>query len=71
VLFIIDQANELLQGHKPNLDHGVSVVSLSLIGAGLPMMLIRKKSQRLNYKHKLMMVEKGSIFYKEDLRSAF
>ena len=66
LLFVIDQANELLQGHKLNTDSGVSIVSLSLMGAGLPMMLIRKKSQRIGYRHKLMMVEKGSLLYKGD-----
>jgi len=68
LLFVIDQGNELIQGHNLNLDRGVSTVSLSLVGAGLPMMLIRKKAQRLNYKYKLMMVEKGSVFYKGDRR---
>lgn len=66
LLFAIDQANELLQGHKLNTDSGVSIASLSLMGAGLPMMLIRKKSQRLGYRHKLIMVEKGSLLYKGD-----
>lgn len=66
VLLVIDQGNELIQGHSLNLDRGVSTVCLALAGAGLPMMLIRKRAQRLNYKYKLMMVEKGSVFYKED-----
>lgn len=65
LLFVLDQANELLAGHDLNIDSRVSIVSLSLAGAGLPMMLIKKKSQRLNRRYRLIMVEKGSGFYRE------
>jgi hypothetical protein len=66
-LFLIDQVNvTLVQGGEPNLDSGVSITSLAMVGAGLPMMLIRKKSQRINYKYHLLMVKKGSPFYRAD-----
>lgn len=69
-LFLIDQLNvTLVQGGEPNLDSGVSTTSLVMIGAGLPMMLIRKKSQRITYKYHLMMVKKGSPFYQADPRT--
>jgi hypothetical protein len=66
-LFLIDQINNSwVQGKKTSLDGGVSRASVGLIGAGLPMVLIRKKAQRPNFKYKLMMVQKGSFFYKEN-----
>lgn len=68
-LFLIDQANiVLVQGNEPNLDAGVARVSLASLAAGLPLMLIRKKSQRLNYRHRLLMVDRGSAFYRPDTR---
>jgi hypothetical protein len=69
-LFLIDQFNvTLVQGDKPNLDSGVSITSLAMVGAGLPMMLIRKKSQRIKHKYHLMMAKKGSPFYQPDPHS--
>jgi hypothetical protein len=69
-LFLIDQVNvTLVQGDKANLNGGVSKVSLAMIAAGLPMMLIKKKSQKLNHKFRLMMAKKGSPFYRPDLQS--
>ena len=66
LLFLIDQVNiSLVQGHKPSLSNGVSVVSLSLIGAGIPMALIRKKSQKLNRKYRLLVIKKGSVLYRD------
>jgi hypothetical protein len=67
--FLIDQFNEVVvQGNKANLDNRVSTISLSSIAAGLPLMLIRKKSQRIRLKYRLLMVKEGSIFYKPDSR---
>jgi hypothetical protein len=68
-LFLIDQLNySLIEGNDPNLDSWVSTVSLTAVAAGLPMMLIKKKSQKMNYKYRLMMVKKGSPFYQPDPR---
>jgi len=66
VLFAFDQFNEtVVQGNKASLDKGITTVSVAMVLAGLPMVLIRKNSQRLNYKYRLVMVERGSIFYRE------
>lgn len=63
-LFVIDQFNVVVvHGESPSLDNWVSTVSLSSIGVGLPMMLIKKKSQRVNGRYRLMMVKEGSSFY--------
>jgi len=66
-LFLIDQFNiVVVQGESASLDAGVSRMSLSGIVIGLPLLLIKKKSQRLNYKFRLMTVKKGSSFYQDD-----
>lgn len=62
-LLAIDQVNQLIQGNGLNLDHDISAVSLACVGVGLPMMLIRKKSQRLRYPYRLMMVKLGDPLY--------
>jgi hypothetical protein len=68
-LFLIDQVNVVIvNGDKPSLDSWVSTVSISSIIAGLPMMLIKKKSQKINYKYRLLTVKKGSPFYEQDRR---
>lgn len=68
-LFLIDQVNVVLvQGHSPSLDDNISTLSLSSLGVGLPLMLIRKRSQKINYRHRLMMADKGSVFYQPDTR---
>jgi hypothetical protein len=68
-LFLIDQVNVIIvNGDKPSLDSWVSTASLSGIVVGLPMMLIKKKSQKMNFKYHLLAVKKGSIFYADDPR---
>jgi hypothetical protein len=68
-LFLIDQLNvTVIQGEEPSLDNWVSTVSLSAVGVGLPMMLIKKKSQRINYKYRLLTVGEDSPFYRPDTR---
>lgn len=68
-LFLIDQINVVIvNGDSPSLDNWVSTISISSIAAGLPLMLIRKKSQKLNHKYRLLTAERGSIFYIKDTR---
>jgi hypothetical protein len=67
--FLIDQLNVVLVSHEsPRLNDKVTNVSISALAVGLPLMLIKKKSQKLGYKYRLMMVKRGSLFYKEDTR---
>lgn len=68
-LFVIDQINiVVVQGNSPDLDKGVTRLSMSSLAVGLPLLLIRKKSQKLNHRVRLMMVDKGSVFYRPDTR---
>lgn len=68
-LFLIDQVNVVLvNGENPSLDNWVSTMSISSIVAGLPMMLIKKRSQKISYKYRLLTVKKSSLFYEEDPR---
>lgn len=70
-LFLIDQVNVVIvNGESPSLDSWVSSVSASSVVIGLPLMLIKKKSQRINYKYRLLTVKKGSPFYKHDGRES-
>jgi len=65
-IFIIDQFNTVVvQGHDPALDDRVVAVTITGLAAGLPMMLIRKKSQRMKPSYHLLTVKKGSVFYTE------
>jgi hypothetical protein len=66
-LFLIDQLNVVVvHGEQPSLDAWVTKVSLTALVVGLPMMLIKKKSQRMNYKFRFLTVRTGSIFYEPD-----
>lgn len=68
-LFLIDQINVVLvNGQSPNLDDRVSVISLSSLAVGIPLILLKKRSQKINYPTRLMMVDKGSAFYRPDTR---
>jgi hypothetical protein len=70
-LFIIDQINVVLvNGQSPDLDSRVSAISVSSMAVGLPLMLFKKKSRKVGYRTRLMMVDKGSGFYKPDTREA-
>lgn len=69
-LFLIDQINVVIvNGDSPSLDNRVSTISIASIAAGLPLMMIRKKSQKLNHKYRLLTAERGSIFYLKDPRT--
>ena len=60
----IDQLNEVLVfGNDFNLDDGVVKSSAVLVGVGLPMLLIKKKSQKIKFPVRLVMAPKGSPFY--------
>lgn len=62
--FLIDQFNVIVvDGEKADLDENVTTVSATMVGVGLPLMLIKKKSQRVRGKYRLFVVEKGSPFY--------
>ena len=68
-LFLIDQINTIVvHGESPSLDSWVSAVSASSLAVGLPLVLLRKKSQKMKYRYHLMSVEKGSGFYRPDMR---
>lgn len=70
-LFLIDQVNTVLvQKQSPSLDDGVTSLSLYSLAAGLPLMMLKKKSQKLGYRTRLITVEKGSAFYRPDTREA-
>ena len=65
--FLIDQIHVVLVDHQPfGLEESVAVPSAVLVGLGLPMLLIRKKSQRLGGRYRLIVVEKGSPFYRPE-----
>jgi hypothetical protein len=64
--FVLDQFNVIVvDGNKASLNDNVTNASLAMVGVGLPMMLIRKKYQRIGGKFRLMTVEEGSPFYLE------
>ena len=70
-LFLIDQINTtLIQGEDFSVDNTISTISLSAMAVGLPMMLIKKKSQKLTHKYRLLTITKGSPFYRADPREA-
>jgi hypothetical protein len=66
--FLVDQLNvSVIQGN-PSVNQDVTKASIAMVAVGLPMMLIRKKSQRIGGRYRLLLAEKGSAFYKEDIR---
>ncbi len=68
-LFVIDQLNTGVIQHQPlSLDDGVTALSAASVAAGLPMMLIKKKSQKIGFRTRLMTVDKGSAFFRPDTR---
>ena len=64
--FVIDQFNVMVvNGDEPTLNDNVTTASVAMVAAGLPMMLIKKKSQKIGGKFRLMTVTRGSPFYLE------
>ena len=65
LLFGIDFVNqEWIQKTGYEATSGVSIASAVLITAGLPLALIKKKSQVLGYKYRLLMVKAGDPLYR-------
>ena len=70
-LLVIDQVNNsLIQGNDFSFDSKFTTSMLAMIGAGLPMMLIKKKSEKIGKKYRLMVATKGSAFFRPDRRTA-
>jgi hypothetical protein len=68
--FLIDQFNTVVvQGDKASLDEDVTTVSAGMVAVGLPLMLIKKRYQRVGRKYRLMVVEEGSPFYVAPMRN--
>jgi len=66
--FLIDQLNTVIvQGEDPTIDENVATTSAIMVGIGLPMKLIKKKSQRLKAGYHLLTVKQDSPFYKPDV----
>ena len=66
--FLVDQFNELIvKGHKASIDKKVTTTSAIMVGVGLPLMLIKKKSQRIGGKYRLLTVGEGSLLYQRGL----
>ncbi len=67
--FLIDQVNVVIvNGDKATLNDNVTNASVAMVAVGLPMMLIKKKYQRIGGRSRLMLVEEGSPFYLEAIR---
>jgi hypothetical protein len=70
--FVIDQFNVIVvEGEEASLNDDVTAASVVMTAVGLPMVLIRKKSQRIRGRYRLMTVTKGSPFYVEPLNKDF
>jgi hypothetical protein len=69
VLFLADQLNTVVvQNEDASIDEGVLITSVALTGAGVAMILFKKKYQNIGGKYKLRMVDEDSPFYQPDLR---
>ena len=65
--FVIDQFNiVVVNGDDPNIDQGVAISSASLLAGGVVLYYIRKKSQRIHGRWRLLSVDKDSYFYVPD-----
>jgi hypothetical protein len=62
--FLIDQFNGIVvQGEGIDLADEVLVPSAIMIGVGVPLMKLNRRSVRLGGKYRLLTIEKGSPFY--------
>jgi hypothetical protein len=61
--FLIDQVNLVLVNKESfEVEEKVAIPAAIMVGVGLPMMLVRKKSQRVGGRYRLLVVD-GSPFY--------
>jgi hypothetical protein len=65
--FVVDLIN---QG-SINVEDKASIACLSAIAVGIPLMVVKKKSQRIGYKYRLRTAEKGSVFYLPETNKGF
>jgi hypothetical protein len=65
--FVIDQFNVVVvNGDDPNIDRKVAVSSVSLLAGGALLFYIRKKSQRIHGRWRLLSVDSKSYFYEPE-----
>ncbi len=68
-LFLVDQVNTVaVQGKGFSLDPTVSRTAIAAVGVGLPLALIRPRSQKINRRYRLMAIDERSIFYLDKRR---
>lgn len=64
LLFALDQVNyTLIQGNDFSVDSGVSKASIGGVLVGIPLVLAKKKYQKMKPGYRLFMARKGSPFY--------
>lgn len=69
VLFLADQLNTVVvQNEDASINKGVLITSVALTGAGVGMILTKKKYQTIRGQYRLRMVDEDSPFYQPDLR---
>lgn len=67
--FVIDQVNVgIVQGDGFDIEEKVAIPSAILVGAGLPMLLSKKKYTKLGGRYRIIYAEEGSPFYRPDYR---
>lgn len=63
-LFAIDQINyTLIQGNDFNIDTGISKACIGGLLVGVPLVLAKRKYQKVDYRYRLFTAKKGSPFY--------
>ena len=63
-LFAIDQVNyTLIQGNDFSIDSGISKACIGGVLVGVPLVLAKKKYQKIDYRYRLFTARKGSPFY--------
>lgn len=63
-LFAIDQINyTLIQGNEFSVDSGISKACIGGVLVGVPLVLAKKKFQKIDYRYRLFTAKKGSPFY--------
>ncbi|HEY0742353.1 MAG TPA: hypothetical protein VGD40_12855 [Chryseosolibacter sp.] len=63
-LFAIDQINySVIQGNEFSVDSGISKACIGGVLVGVPLVLARKKYQKMDYRYRLFTAKKGSPFY--------